>query len=38
MIDVRAPKSAIGKVSALDVLLFALSFICGLLFATVLPR
>ena len=33
MIDVRAPKSAIGKISALDVLLFALSFICGLLFA-----
>ena len=33
MIDVRAPKSAIGNISALDVLLFALSFICSLLFA-----
>jgi putative ABC transport system substrate-binding protein len=33
MKDVGAPKSAIGKISALDVLLFALSFICGLLFA-----
>src|SRR4029450_4949914 len=33
MKDVGAPKSAIGKISALDVLLFAQSFICGLLFA-----